>query len=318
VSKRLRGLIQIGISALLLTLVLRQVPWLEARAALASISVGWLALAWGLFLLGVVVRAARWQTLLDALDVHRPLRELTVWYFVGGFFNVVLPTGFGGDAVRVAELAQDTNRPGPALNSVLVDRYLGLMVLLAMGLFGALVWPGTASSAVLVLIAALFGIGLSAAWALRRSWWTEWGARRDPLGFVVRTLRVPVLASAVAPYGRRTLIRALVISLLFNALQIGWNMVIATGLGLHLPLVTYLVFVPLTAVALLLPAFGGLGVRELTYVGLFGQVGVPRATALALSLSIYIITVGSGLIGGILYLTGGIRRARSRDLHPSS
>jgi uncharacterized membrane protein YbhN (UPF0104 family) len=317
VSKRLRGLIQIVISALLLTLVLRQVPWAEARDALASIGLGWLILAWALFLLGVVVRAARWQVLLNVLDVHRPLRELTVWYFVGGFFNVVLPTGFGGDAVRVAELAQDTHRPGPALNSVLVDRYLGLMVLLAMGLLGGMAWPGMATSGVLVFIAALFGVGLSAAWALRRPWWTRWGTRQDPYGRVVCMLRLPALADAVAPYDRHTLGRALLISLIFNLLQIGWNMAIATGLGLHLPLVTYLVFVPLTAVALLLPAFGGLGVRELTYVGLFAQAGVPRATALALSLSVYTITVASGLVGGVLYLAGGIRRARARDLHPS-
>jgi uncharacterized membrane protein YbhN (UPF0104 family) len=68
--------------------------------------------------------------------------------------------------------------------------------------------------------------------------------------------------------------------------------------------------VPLTAVALLLPAFGGLGVRELSYVGLFAGAGVPQAIALALSLGVYIITVATGLVGGATYLVGGIRRAR--------
>ncbi len=310
-NKRVRGLVQIAISAVLLALVLRQVPWKEARAALASLKPGWMALAWGLFLAGVVVRAARWRTLLDALGLHRPLTELANWYFVGSFFNVVLPTGFGGDAVRVAELAQDTSRPGPALNSVVVDRYLGLMVLLAMGLLGGLAFPVAAASPTLAIIAALFGAGLAVAWGLRQPWWEQWDARRDLFGSVVRTLRLPALSAAIAPYDRRTLVRALLISLAFNALQIGWNVAIAMGLGLHLPLVTYLVFVPLTAVALLLPAFGGLGVRELTYVGLFGQVGVPQAIALALSLGVYLITVATGLVGAALYLSGGIRRVRS-------
>jgi uncharacterized membrane protein YbhN (UPF0104 family) len=72
----------------------------------------------------------------------------------------------------------------------------------------------------------------------------------------------------------------------------------------------YFVFVPLTAVVLLLPAFGGLGVREMSYVGLFGSAGVPQAIALALSLGVYMITVATGLVGGVIYLTGGIRRAR--------
>jgi uncharacterized membrane protein YbhN (UPF0104 family) len=85
-------------------------------------------------------------------------------------------------------------------------------------------------------------------------------------------------------------------------------MAIGRGLGLYLPVSTYLIFVPLTALALLLPSFGGLGVRELTYAGLFGNIGVPQATAIALSLGVYIITVASGLVGGVLYLIQGIRR----------
>jgi len=308
--RQLRGIIQIALSALLLAIILRQVHWAEVRDALWRIDLRWLALAWGLFLAGVVVRAARWQVLLDALGVRRPLGELTRWYFVGSFFNVLLPTGFGGDAVRVAELAQDTSRPGPVLNSVVVDRYLGLMVLLAMGVAAALIRPGLAPAGVVLLTVGLFGGGLLAAWLLYRRWWTRWGERADLLGRAVRLFRLPALAEALAPYDRRTLARGLTISLAFNLLQIGWNLAIAQGLDLHLPVVTYLAFVPLTAVALMLPAFGGLGVRELSYVGLFGSVGVPDSTALALSLGVYIITVATGLIGGALYLIAGIRRAR--------
>jgi len=308
--KQLRGIIQIALSGLLLGLILRQVHWAEVRDALWRIDLRWLASAWGLFVAGVIVRAARWQVLLDALGVHRPLGELTTWYFIGGFFNVLLPTGFGGDAVRVAELAQDTRRPGPVLNSVVVDRYLGLMVLLAMGVAAALFQPGVAPAGVMLLTAGLFGGGLLAAWLLRRGWWTCWGARADFLGRAVRLLRLPALAEALAPYDRPALVRGLVTSLAFNLLQIGWNLAIAQGLELHLPVATYLAFVPLTAVALMLPAFGGLGVRELSYVGLFGSVGVPQAAALALSLGVYIITVATGLIGGALYLIAGIRRAR--------
>lgn len=313
IPRRLRGVIQIAVSAILLFLILRQVAWGEVQDALRRIDLRWLILAWGLFILGVLVRAVRWRILLGALGLRRPLGELTVWYFVGGFFNVLLPTGFGGDAVRAAELAQDTGRFGPAVNSVVVDRYLGLMVLLAMGLAA---WPmqqGIVPAAVFWLTAALFAAGLLAAWLLRRSWWAEWSRRGGFVARCVRLLRLPQLAEAVAPYDGPVILRALGASLLFNLLLIGWNVAIALGLGLHLPLAIFLIFVPLTSVALLLPAFGGLGVRELTYVGLFGSIGVPQATALALSLGVYMITVATGLVGGILYLVGGIRRARWRE-----
>jgi uncharacterized membrane protein YbhN (UPF0104 family) len=313
IPKRLRGLLQITISAILMVLILRSVSWLEVRDAIRSIDPWWLMAAWALFLLGVVVRALRWQVLLEALGLHRSLGELVYWYFVGSFFNVLLPTGFGGDAVRAAELGQDTGRFGPAVNSVIVDRYLGLMVLLGMGLVAWIARPANAPTTIFWVTAAIFVGGLAAAWLLRRPWWARWGQRPGGFGRAVRFLRLPQLSEAVAPYDRMTILRGLGISLIFNLLLIGWNIAIGRGLGLDLPLAVYLVFVPLTSVALLLPAFGGLGVRELTYVGLFGSIGVPRATALALSLGVYVITVATGLVGGILYLAGGLQRARSRE-----
>jgi uncharacterized membrane protein YbhN (UPF0104 family) len=313
IPKRLRGLVQITISAILLILILRTVSWVEVREALQSFDWRWLVAAWGLFILGVIVRALRWRVLLQALGLRRPLSELVYWYFVGGFFNVLLPTGFGGDAVRAAELAQDTGRLGPAVNSVIVDRYLGLIVLLGMGLLAWIARPANAPTAMFWITACLFVGGLAAAWLLRRPWWARWGQSPGRFGRVIRLFRLPQLSEAVAPYDRVTILRGLGISLVFNLLLIGWNIALARGLDLNLPLVIYLVFVPLTSVALLLPAFGGLGVREMTYVGLFGAIGVPRATALALSLGVYSITVATGLVGGILYLTGGLQRARSRE-----
>jgi uncharacterized membrane protein YbhN (UPF0104 family) len=315
--KQLRGLIQVVISVVLMALLFHQVHWTEVRAAFRAIDLGWLALAWGLFVLGVVVRAARWQTLLQALGVRRSLSELSIWYFAGGFFNVVLPTGFGGDVVRVAELAQDIQRLDLAVNSVVVDRYVGIMVLLAMGLAGGLIWPGIAPAAILWITLTLFVGGLAAAVALRGPWWPALAARPGLIGRAVNALHLPSLAESVQPYHARTMIRALLISFVFNVLQIAWNVAIARGLDIQAPLAAFLVFVPLTAVALLLPAFGGLGVRELTYVGLFGSIGVPQAQAMALSLGVYAITVATGLLGGLIYLFSGIRRAGSKGA-PSS
>jgi len=314
VKRQIRGGIQIAVSALLLALILRQVHWAEVWAALREIDVRWLAAAWALFLCGVGVRAVRWQVLLQALAVRRPLAELATWYLVGGFFNVILPTGFGGDVVRAAELAQDSGRPARVVNSVLVDRYLGIIVLLAMGLIAAPLRPGTAARLTVALMGALFAGGLAAGWLLRQPWLAELARRPGPFGRGLKRLGGEALADAFAAYDRRALGRGLLASLAFNLLQIAWNVALGWGLGLRLPLVVYLVCVPLTAVALLLPAFGGLGVRELTYVGLFAQAGVPAPTALALSLGVYIITVATGLVGGVIYLAGGARRLRSTSI----
>ncbi len=319
--RHIRGILQIIISTVLMALVLRQVQWGEVAAAVRGMNLGWLGLAWLLYLLGFVVRAVRWQVLLEALGIRRPLHELTLWYLVGGFFNVILPTGFGGDAVRVVELAQDAGATGRAatgraLNSVVVDRYLGLIVLLALGLAAGLLRPDLAAGPVFWVMALLFAGGILGAWLLSRPWWQRRAADSGLLGRLVRASKLPAIAGGLGQYGRAALLRGLAASLVFNLLQIGWNAAIATGLGLHLPVALYFVFVPLTSVALLLPAFGGLGVRELTYVTLLAASGVAQPQALALSLGVYAITVATGLVGGLLYLTQGLRRTGARPVPP--
>lgn len=310
--KHVRGVMQVGFSAVLLVIVVRQISWAELRAAFLRMDLVWLGVAWGLFLCGVAVRAVRWQVLLDDLGLHRRLRELTLWYFIASFFNVLLPTGFGGDAVRVLGLGQDTRQMGPVLNSVVVDRYLGLMALLAMGLAAGLLRPALAATAVVALIAVLLVAGVFAAWLLSRPWWARWAGQSGTFPRLVRLAGIPRVATALTQYHARTIVRALAISLVFNLLLIGWNVALGVGLGLRLPLVLYFIFVPLTSVVLLLPAFGGLGVREMTYVTLLGSVGVAPASALALSLGVYAITVATGLVGGALYLLQSLRRARRK------
>lgn len=310
--KHIRGILQVTISVVLLAVALRQIKWSDVAAALSAIQPLWLALAFALFLLGVAVRAVRWQVLLNALDVRRPLRELTLWFFVGSFFNVMLPTGFGGDVVRVIELSSDSGRTGAVVNSVIVDRYLGLMALLFMGLVAGIARPDLASPASLALMAAFFAGGLLAAWLLSRTWWARWSEGSSLAARVIRGVRLPAIAASVSGYSARVLARALLVSFAFNFLQIGWNVAIAYGLGLRLPLPLFFAFVPLTAAALLLPSFGGLGVRELTTVALLAPAGVPQAKAFALSLCVYAITVATGLVGGALYLIQGLRRTAAR------
>ena len=83
-----------------------------------------------LFLSGSFVRAYRWGCLVWALGVKVGWWRLVGLYFVGGFFSLFLPTGVGGDAVKMFELSRDDGRAAPAISSVLVDRFLGLFVLL--------------------------------------------------------------------------------------------------------------------------------------------------------------------------------------------
>ena len=144
------------VSAVLLAVLLTQI---DLRAVLQSLSdvkwIGvWVALA--LFIVGVFIRSYRWYILLDGLGMRVPLRKLTSLYFVGSFFNTVLPTGFGGDVVKSAELAHTSGHSGEAVGTVVIDRFLGIVALLAMGVAALLVAGEWVSPVITRVIAILF------------------------------------------------------------------------------------------------------------------------------------------------------------------
>ena len=311
--KRGPGWIKVLVSAALMAVLLTQIQVQDIVEALVGIRwVGlWAALA--LFIAGIFIRAYRWQILLTGLDLPVPLRTLSALYFVGSFFNTVLPTGFGGDAVKAAELAHTSGRAGEAVGTVVIDRFLGIVVLLAMGVAALLLAGDWVDPRLTWALAILFVASLAGYWLLRQSWLLK---RLRPL--LPQRLTRPLektfraLYEGLQGYSRKTLAKALLVSFIFNVSWIGVNVLLGWSLSIQATLVQYLVFVPLVSLSLLLPSVGGLGVRELTYVGLFGLVGVPEEKAFALGLLVYAVNVATGLIGGTIYLAQGLSTHRRK------
>ena len=296
------------------TLDLRQV-W----DTLASAQWADLAIALLLYQVGIVVRAYRWQALLGGQGVVAPLWRLTRIYYVGTFFNSFLPSGFGGDVVRMYELSR-YGATGPlAISTVLVDRIMGLIVLFAMALvalpFSYRLVPASVPLALLALIA---GLALGLALLLNRPLVGALSRRVRLFARLMDHPRVAALYSSFHHYDRRSLLQATVASLVFNLSLVVVQSYLGRGVGVHLGIGYYVLFVPILSSLLTLPiSISGFGVREGGYVVLFGQAGVPAPQAVAMSLLFYAINALTGLIGGVLYLAQGAAGLRRREADSS-
>jgi len=304
---RLLDLLKISLSVGLLALLFRRIGLGEAIAAIREMDLRAFVAAFLLFLVGVLIRAYRWQGLLEAVQLGVSLRRLVVLYFVGSFFNTFLPTGVGGDVVRVYELSRDSRRTPESVGTVFVDRLAGLVVLFGLALV-ALPFSGQLITTELKLvILTIAGGGILLAWLLFQRSWIDRVLGLPPLGIRLRG-KVMDLYQAVHACGTGATGRALGVSLLFNLLLISVVAVLALGLGIQVSLWYFLLFVPLISLSLTLPiSISGLGVRETTFVLLFGQAGVEQPQAFALSLAFYGVTVATGLVGGALYALEGMR-----------
>lgn len=280
--------------------VVRQARWVYLLAAMV------------LMIAGTALRAVRWQVLLQALDIEVPLRRLVHLYFVGTFFNIFLPTGLGGDAVKMAELARSTGRVPEAIGTTLVDRATGLWVLFVLALLALPFSHTLLPDGWLPMIALGTVGGVLGGWVVMGTPLIPW------LGGKVRLPgqeKLERFYRSVSQLGYRALGKACLVSLIFDLLLIVFNVLIAHGIGVDQPAGIFLLFTPLISFSLALPiSVGGLGVREQTYVLLFGSLGVSDAAATAMSLANYALTsLAVGLIGGALYALEGTTKLAAKQ-----
>ena len=309
-KNRLFNLAKLVISLGLLVLLFRLLDWRESWAALKGMNLQYFLVAVSLFQASLVLRSFRWLALLNAVEVDVPVRRLIHLYYVGVFFNTFLPSGFGGDPVKMYELARYSHRGSEAVGTVFVDRLAGIIVLFVMGL---LALPLTYRSlprqeALGLLLTAI--LGLVAAWTL---------FRRSLATCVLRLVpgklrgRLQSLYDAVHKCGSQALWQAMAVSALFNITLFGLNYFIAKALGLDIPFMYFVAFMPVLSLSMLLPSVGALGTREGAYVLLFGAAGVAEPMAMAMSLSFYLINVLTGSIGAALYAVEAVAGLRSRE-----
>jgi len=309
-KKRLFDLAKLVISAALLYLVLSRVGLQETFDKLRSADAALLLLALGLFIFGVFLRAFRWRALLSDRGLHVPIITLTQLYFIGQFFNTFLPTGFGGDVVRVVELARYGISKSESLSTVFLDRLSGLLAFFLMTL-AALPFAGQLIPPEVFGILVVLGVaGVAGTWLMfeRRFTTPLMNSFFTRASFPFQSKIERLYASMRANTARATA-EAMAIGFLFNLLLIAMNYLVAAALGQHIALGYFFLFIPIISSLLLLPSLNGLGVREGAFVLLFASAGVGSVAAVSMSLAFWAITLLTGLIGGVLYAMQGAHGA---------
>ena len=226
--------LRVGISVGLLVLLFRAVDFREVLGLLREAKPGPLVAAVVLYcVFGTYARAQRWRELVEALGERISVSRATELFLVGTLFGQALPTGVGGDVVRALLLARDGFGRARALNTVLVDRALGLLPLLATGLVALALAPGRASPTVSAMMLVFGAVGLiGMAVLLRAHRWRDKMERIPLLGWLVARPGIARFIDAFGDYSTRALARATTWSLVFIALLVATNVLLGKSLGI--------------------------------------------------------------------------------------
>lgn len=295
----------IGIAALSIGLLARQVEWEATLAALRSADYRWVALAVLAIVGTFFTRTRRWQALL--WHTRLPARPAMTGLLVGQVVNLALPMR-SGDVVRAVWVAHERNTGAPeALGSIAVEKIWDLLALLLCGVV-LLAWlplpewfaRSTQGTALALLVGgAVLWAGLH--WQESLFGWAGRLLARFPAGgdqALLPLLRR--LANGLEGFRRP---RVSAGALLWTALT--W------GLGALANWATLAAFgIPSAAAALFLlaalmvggtvPTPGRLGLFEGICLLSLGLFQVPTDLALAVGLVLHAVVMGPPLVGAAL------------------
>ena len=304
-QKMIINILKILVSIALLIFIFSTIDLPKFWQVIQKANLWWLAAAIGIAMLGVFIRARRWQILLKALGIVVSTVELTALYFIGFLFSSVLPSGIGGDAIRILELNRYSERGADAFTSVVVERFLGISAAQALGIVALLIYWGVVPTEIALLTIAIFLGSLAIGYLLiNRSLYANL-RRRLPLFRRVTNIRlIGSLFESFQRYPLPAIGRSYLVSILFNMTLIVMYAFIGWGVNTSVSLAQFAIIVPVTSLLLLLPiSFAGLGVREWSFQVFYKPIGVTNETAVAMALLVLFIgTVSPGLVGGAIYL----------------
>jgi uncharacterized membrane protein YbhN (UPF0104 family) len=270
----------------------------------------WLA-AVGVYLGAQLLSGLRWQLLARPLGFQESLRRFTAFYFIGMYFNLLLPTSVGGDVIRAWCLDGKKGRRLNAFVSVLVDRISGLIILLLVACVGVAVYPQPLP---VLVVGSVWGMAAGALLGiLLMPVLTRW------LGDS-RFERLSQLAEGVQFYLRHPglMLGTAALSLLVQLANVVLVWLVGLAIGVPVPAAYYLILVPLVTLLTMLPiSLNGMGIREWTTSLFLQPLGVSQGAALCLALLWFLVLTAVSLVGGLVYLFGGrwatLRFLRAED-----
>lgn len=316
-NPRLSQIIRYSLSAGVLTWLILRTNMGHVGSILLGADPWMTSLAFAAYLLSVGAVAYRWRLLLIAQGIAMSFPRAIKLYFIGNFFSNFLPTSVGGDAVRAMSARSDTGSKIDALASVFVERFVGLFAIVTLALVGFLLIALHLEHTYIVPITLILFVAMLATFLiLFNRWWVDrfkgWFHHLKVFHLGERATR---LHEILYRYGgnRTALGLNFLISILFQGLIVLMNIFATEALHIAVDPVYFIVIVPAIGIISMFPfSINALGFREGGYVFLFDRIGHPAPEALALSLTLYGITVLSSLPGALFFSLGKRNQTSSK------
>jgi hypothetical protein len=242
------------------------------------------------YIISQVLSSMRWRMLMTD---RFPVLKLFSLYMIGAFFSTFLPGLIGGDAIRAYYLSKDAGKISATLASVFMDRYVGFVSLMAIGIaafpFSLGSFAGSPYTWLMPVIFVSFVVASILFFSLQ-------------LGKRFRIMTDFYDYFSLLRERKGTIASAFALSVIIQFMNFIMVIMLAWRMGLPVSLLQLAVFLPIVVTISSLPiSISGIGVREGTFVILLGLINVRPEAATSLSLSWFFSVVLGSLPGLAFY-----------------
>jgi uncharacterized membrane protein YbhN (UPF0104 family) len=289
--------------AALLYWIFQKVDFVQFAHTVRNADARLLALAAVAIICSQLTAAWRWYRLLRAAGSTWSWTQSLAVYGAGLFLGLFIPTGVGGDVYRVARVRSSGAGLARGAATILLERAIGLLALLLLGVGFVAAHPATRPWAALFGIGGLAGlVGLAALWIPGGVDYVARALEKLPVHGIGNRFRKAFPDDAMSRL-HDAIPGTVLLSLANHSCLLLVNVLLARGLGLPIAWTTVCAAVPIVLLAAQIPITpGGAGIREAAYVVFFGRVGIEEGPALALALSWFAILVLVSLLGALGHL----------------
>jgi len=218
----------------------------------------------------------------------------------------------GGDVVRIAKLRAEGINTNLLIFSTLSDRIIGLLAIIIMGIIGmntSLAVQETLTSESLITIniisSIIFVVLLLAMNSKLRNSIFEMSVKKWALPTKIKNLFAYCHNNLDSLKNNSLVPKVILLSLISQILIIICYYLIGKSLHVDLPLMEYILLVPIVALLSSIPvSVGGLGVREGAIIFLLGTVGVSTPNAVSISLLYLTVLILVTIPGSIFFIVG--------------
>jgi len=293
--------VKLFVTLLPIYLILKNIDLNITFELIANIRLPYLVSAMAVLLLQILVMTHRWKIVLDNLSIDLSFKNIIRIFWIGLFFNQILPTSIGGDAMRGHYLYQRGYSFVKTSQGVLIDRIIGLialvvLVIITLPLGLQLVDSDNARwGLIIILISSIFALTLLLNINTISSRFQKWKLI-NKFSSMMAVIKNNIFSLNPG-------FKLLLISLLVHLLSILTMIILAIGMQLELKIIGLLIIIPVVTLLMMLPiSIAGWGIREGAMIIGLGFLGVGPENAFALSLLYGLLMLSISIPGGAIWV----------------